>query len=348
MGYNNKCSICTRKNWFRALETRPIKTYSTLGSPRHLQAGLLAGAGHRTLDEAVGSGLRRIHLRILARVLQTLVPAQICTREIKLEISPPSAAKTSLVAGEHLFHPPPPKRKDKEKEKDQRTDFKVVDVWQGILDRLHQGYSGQDLLAHLVHGRLDTCRVIFGKRLQRGVSGGLPGTIKLVQIGLDMLHIIEAAPLPLGIHLGAEDPVPSLLERGEFIADKAPELGTGALQDGQPIDGGCDIDALALGHVHLDVAGFRAVLEERVRVSLAVNGHAHPSVRDDIDMGDVDVGVLFDEVGAEDGPKEFGGRDGLLLGGDVDGVLDGVGGYHDAVIRLGVAVPIERICQVSC
>ena len=42
-----------------------------------LQLGLLAGAGHRALDEAVGAGLGGVHLGILAGVLEALVPAEV-------------------------------------------------------------------------------------------------------------------------------------------------------------------------------------------------------------------------------------------------------------------------------
>jgi hypothetical protein len=44
-----------------------------------LQAGLGAGAGHGALDETVGAGLRSVHLGVLAGVLDTLVPAEICS-----------------------------------------------------------------------------------------------------------------------------------------------------------------------------------------------------------------------------------------------------------------------------
>lgn len=46
---------------------------------KRLQAGLLA-AGHSALDETVRAGLRRVHLGVLASVLETLVPAEIYKR----------------------------------------------------------------------------------------------------------------------------------------------------------------------------------------------------------------------------------------------------------------------------
>jgi len=50
-----------------------------------------------------------------------------------------------------------------------------------------------------------------------------------------------------------------------------------------------------------------------------------------------DVRVRVDEVLGEVGGVELRGVDGVLLGFDVDGVLDGVGGDDDAVVGLGVA-----------
>lgn len=212
-----------------------------------------------------------------------------------------------------------------------------MNVGQGILDSIKQRNSSQNQLTHLVHGSLHTSRVILRKGLEGSVTGGLPSIVKLLHVGLDLVQATEAAPLPVGINLGAENTVPGLLESGELVTDEAPELGAGALEDGQAVDGGVDLDALALDHVDLDVAGLGAVLDEGVGVGLAVDVHAHPAVGDDADVGGVDVGVLLDEVCAEDGAEQLGGSHGLLLGGDVDGVLDGVGGDDNAVVGLGVA-----------
>lgn len=213
-----------------------------------------------------------------------------------------------------------------------------MNVGQRIVDSLEQRHSSQDLLTHLVHGGLDTGRVILSKGLEGGVPGSLPGIVELVNIGLDFVQAAEAAPGPGSIDLGAQNTVPGLLEGGEFVADEAPELGAGALEDGQAVNGGSDVDALALDHVDLDVAGLGAVLNEGVGVGLAVDVHAHPAVSDDVDVGGVDVRVLLDEVGAEDGAEQLGGSHRVLLGSDVDGVLDGVGGDDDAVVGLGVAI----------
>lgn len=69
-------TLCTEKKQARN---------SKLGHPRYgnaLQTGLLA-AGHGALDETVGAGLRSVHLGILAGVLGTLVPAEICTENTR-------------------------------------------------------------------------------------------------------------------------------------------------------------------------------------------------------------------------------------------------------------------------
>ena len=58
---------------------------------------------------------------------------------------------------------------------------------------------------------------------------------------------------------------------------------------------------------------------------------------DDLDIRSYDVRVGFDEVCSEDGGEELGGGDWVLLCFDVDGVLHGVGGYDDAVVRFGVS-----------
>jgi len=99
-----------------------------------------------------------------------------------------------------------------------------------------------------------------------------------------------------------------------------------------------DLNALALGNVNLNVAGFSAIAQEGVRMRLAVDGHAGPAVGDDVDMGSVDVAVFLDEVRPDDRPEDFGGCDGVLFGEDEDCVFDGVCGDDDAVIGFGVSI----------
>jgi hypothetical protein len=45
-------------------------------------------------------------------------------------------------------------------------------------------------------------------------------------------------------------------------------------------------------------------------------------VSDDIDMSNVDVFVFLNEMSAEDGSENLRRCDRMLLGGDIDGVLD--------------------------
>lgn len=211
-------------------------------------------------------------------------------------------------------------------------------VGQRVLNRLNQRLSSQDLVRHLVHGVLDTGAVILREGLEGDIPGGLPGDIEL---GRKRAHLVQAAevfPVPVSGDIGAENAIPSLLELGVLVTDEAPELGVGALEHGQAVDGGLDVDALALDNVDLDGAGLVAVLVERVRVRLAVEVHAGPAVGDDLGLRGVNVVVAGDEVGAQDGAEQLGRSDWVLLGEDVDGLLDGVGRDNHAVVGLGVAV----------
>jgi hypothetical protein len=88
----------------------------------------------------------------------------------------------------------------------------------------------------------------------------------------------------------------------------------------------------------LHVAGFLAVADKGVRVWFAIDVEAGPAVGDDVSMRDVDVLVLADEMGAKNGAKELRRCDGVLLGQNKDGILDGVCCDDDAVVGFGVAV----------
>ena len=78
-----------------------------------------------------------------------------------------------------------------------------------------------------------------------------------------------------------------------------------------------------------------------MRVRLATNGHSSPPVGDNLDPGGVDVLVPLDEVGSNDSTEKLGRRDGMLLGHDVNGVLHGVCGYDNAVVRFCVSTPFS-------
>lgn len=69
----------------------------------------------------------------------------------------------------------------------------------------------------------------------------------------------------------------------------------------------------------------------------AVDRHACPAVRDNLDVGSGDVCIALDEVCTKDGCIELGRVDGIFLGFDVDCVFDRIGSYHYAVVCLGVS-----------
>lgn len=216
------------------------------------------------------------------------------------------------------------------------TDFEIVLVRQRVLDSLDQLLARQDLLCHLVHSGLHAGTVIFSKSLQSDLASSGPGSIELRHVRADLLESTEILPLPSGIDVGAQDTVPGLLKCGVLVTQEAPELRVGALQHGQAGQRRLDIDALALDHVHLHIPLLLAVADEGVRVWLAVNVHPGPAVADNVDVSGMDVVVLLNEVCAQDGAEQLGRSNGVLLGGDVNGVLNGVGCDNDAVVGLGV------------
>ena len=118
---------------------------------------------------------------------------------------------------------------------------------------------------------------------------------------------------------------------------EAVEGRTGALEDQEAVNTGLDGDSLATSCDNLNSTLVGAVAEERVRVILAVDGHATPAVDNDFDMCDVNVAVSVDEVLAEDRSEELRRVDGILLGKYVDGLLLGIGCDDGRVVCLGVA-----------
>jgi len=218
-----------------------------------------------------------------------------------------------------------------------------VVVGQRVIDSLKQRLSGEDDLSHLIHGSLNTGAVVLGESLEGGVTGNSPGVIELVSIGLDLGEAAEAAPLPVSGNVGAKDTVPGLLESSELITKETVELRTGALEHSQILDGGLDVDTFALVDINLGVAGFAALLDKGVGVRLAINVHAHPTVGNNVNVGSVNMAVLLDEVCTENGTEQLGGSHWLLLSGDINGVLDGVGSNNNAVVGLGVAIDKLRV-----
>lgn len=114
------------------------------------------------------------------------------------------------------------------------------------------------------------------------------------------------------------------------------ESGASALENSQTDDGAVDRNALLAANAGLNIAGLLAILHEAVRVRLAVDLQTSPAVRLNTDVGDVDVGILLDEVASKDRSKELRRGDRVLLGGDVNGILDRISGDNNAVIGLGV------------
>lgn len=172
----------------------------------------------------------------------------------------------------------------------------------------------QDLLAHLIHGGLNTGTVILRKSLEGDIPRRLPGIIELGHISADLVEAREPLPSPCRLDVCAKDTIPHFREGGIFVAYKAPELRARALQDTELVDGRLDVNARALGDIHLDVARFFAVADKGVGVRFAVDVEPGPAVGDDAGVRNMDVLVPVDEVGADDGSKELRGCHGLLFG----------------------------------
>lgn len=209
-------------------------------------------------------------------------------------------------------------------------------VGQRVGNQLCLRHSSQNLLAHLVHCVLHAGTLILGESGERNVASFLPRRIELGARLSHGVHIRKRLPRPGGVNISGQDAVPGLSQSGVLVPHEAVEGRAGALQHSQALDAAIDDDALFAADAGLDVARLPAVTHEAVRMRLALNLHAHPAVRDDFDIDGVDVAVFLNEVGAEDGGKQLRRVDGVLLGGDEDCVLDGVGGDDDAVVALCV------------
>lgn len=209
-------------------------------------------------------------------------------------------------------------------------------VGQRVRNRFSFRYCIQDLLAHLVHCVLDTGAVVLGKELEGNVSSRVPSLVKLGSALLHRLEVGKLGPLPAGVDIGGQNTVPGLGQSGVLVTDEAMEGRTRALEDGEAYNGAGDADAILAAHTDLDVASLAGILDEAVRVRLSINVHTYPSVSDDLDIGNVDMAVLLNEVVAQDGSVQLRRVDGMLLGNDESGVLDGVGCDYDAVISFGV------------
>ena len=194
------------------------------------------------------------------------------------------------------------------------VNLKVMLVGQSVLDVRCVRSGNKDLVAHVVHGSLHTRTVLLCEGVDSDLSGSLVALVKLVLLLADLLDIPELLPLPRVLDFGAEDAVPGFGESGVLVSVEAVEGGAGALEDQQAVNAGLDCDALTTSCDNLDSALVGTVAEERVRVVLAVDGHAAPAVDNDLDVCDVNVAVSVDEVLAEDGSEQLRRVDGVLFG----------------------------------
>lgn len=251
-----------------------IKKMDLSRREKALQFGLLTADA--ALDEAVRARLRCVNLGVLASILETLVPGQVCTVLERLDFR----LDFRLL-----------------------TNFEIVLVGQCVFYMCHIFLARQNLLRHLVHGGLHGCRVIVGKCLEGNISRQLPGLVERADVRLDILEVAEFPPFPDRVYFRAHDPVPHLRERGILVADKSMECRSCALEDEQTLNAGANGQARVAVVVGVDVAGLSAVAEEAVRMRLAINIHASPAMSDYLDMHAVNVLVLGREVGRKDGCK---------------------------------------------
>lgn len=107
------------------------------------------------LDESIRVRLRRINLRVLPRILQPFMPLKIYT-----------AVLCQLCTC--LLRDPPG-----------LTNFEIMLVRQRVINMIHLGNPCQNLVRHLVHGRLYTRAVVFSERLQRNLPRRLPRSVEI-------------------------------------------------------------------------------------------------------------------------------------------------------------------------
>lgn len=180
----------------------------------------------------------------------------------------------------------------------------------------------QDAFTHLVHGVLDRRAIFLRESLHCDRPSIRPRLVKLGNSSIYCAHSRECLPGPCSVDIRRQDSVPNFWECGIFVANEAVECRAGALQHQQANNAAPDIDTLALLDDCLNIPRLVSVAVEGVWVWLSVNGHSCPAVRNDADIGGCDVGILFEEVGAENACIELGRSDWVLLRLDVNGVLD--------------------------
>ena len=262
------------------------------------------------LNQAVGARERHINLGIFAGVLDTLVPAEVCCKE--LAITPERLSGYGEL-----------------------TNLEVVLIRQREGDLVNLRSRLKDLLAHPIHGGLNRSTVVGGKDLKNNVAGSFIGLVESLYTLLNLSEVVELLPGPGAVNIGRHNAVPDLGKSGELVTDEAVESRAGALEHGQIPNTAANGDALA-GNIGRDVTALLAVAPEAVWVRLAIDDQAGPTVHLDVDMGHREVSVLVQEVLAELGGKEFRRVDRELLSLDVNGVLDRIGSNDDRVVGLSV------------
>jgi hypothetical protein len=163
--------------------------------------------------------------------------------------------------------------------------------------------------------------VLFGKCLHGNASRSFPCIVKFWSSFLNGRHACKGLPGPSAIHICAQDSVPNLRKRCEFVSYETMELRAGALQDQQAIDATANCDTV-LRDLGLNCANFGAIAVEGVWVWLSVNCHSCPSVCDHADVRGVDVCIFLDKVSAQVAGIELRRSDWVLFSLDVNGVLD--------------------------
>lgn len=217
------------------------------------------------------------------------------------------------------------------------TDLKVVLVGERVAGRLDLWNSLEYQLAHFVHGILHRRTLILRECLHGNVSSILPRLVELGNASLNCRRVGELLPRPAAVDIRRQDTIPCLRERSELVADIAMEGGPCALQHRQPNNGTLDTDAIPPGD-NFDISRLLSIAVEAMGMGLPVYGHARPAMDGDLDTRRVYVRVGIEEMLAKDASIQLWRVYRVLLGLDVDGVLDRVRGNDNAVVGACVSV----------
>lgn len=133
-----------------------------------------------------------------------------------------------------------------------QINFKVVFIWQSIVDPLDQWLCRENLFTHLVHGVLDAGALFSSEESEGDLSRLIPGLIEFGNILLHCVQVFEGRPLPACVHRGTEDTVVDVGERGEVVADEVVEFRTSAFEDEEVGNARPNFDALAFVYIGLN------------------------------------------------------------------------------------------------